>query len=74
MRALPFFLLLLLIAGCGSSKPTFEPESEPESEPELLPADTTTPPPLKTLQGEDAPWAKVRADGKRTLLVFSTFW
>jgi hypothetical protein len=72
MRVLPSLLLLLLISGCGSSKPAAEPAPEPE--PQLHPADTTTPPPLKTLQGEDAPWAKVRADGKRTLIVFSTLW
>jgi hypothetical protein len=62
-------LLLLLLTACRSSKPAPEPEPEPTET-----AEAVSPPALKTLQGEDAPWAKVRGDGKRTLVVFSTLW
>jgi hypothetical protein len=60
-------LLLLVLAACGSSKPAAEPEPAEAVE-------TGSPPSLKTMQDEDAPWSKVRGDGKRTLLVFSTLW
>lgn len=68
-------LLLLLLAACGSSRPAPEPAPEPAAnEKAEETGETASPPALKTLQDEDARWAKVRGDGKRTLLVFSTLW
>jgi hypothetical protein len=63
-------LLLLFVTACGSARPAPEPRPDPEP---AASTEEVTPPALKTLQGEDAPWARVRGD-KRTLLVFSTLW